>query len=546
MNDNDAYHNNYVLNHQSDIFNQKDLSRREVPYSQKAHISNISNQTTSNFITWDDSNDRANLTIPNNTSRKKFIISRPTMKLKHKKLEEKLYSVDDVPNNTNGNQKNKETLFMGNYDGDEYKIKKEKNKEYNPNIYFKTKKPAQIKIEQFYGNLRRRNKPAIQRTKTEEKQYNTISNNPREMKYINIYGRNGIENANKKLESLSFNNSTNNVYNPEFDPKQNRVNMLLSNIFNDNKIEKRNREHSQKKNNDYNKLNNNANNNDNQVIKVKIKNKKINKKAKFDKNAEKLPGNLDWRDIRINLLFSAERDKEVSKKDARTRKFNEIYGSEPSKPKEKVEDNFNYNNRDLIEQATKSLYNDLNEAKIKKISENISQMQGNEFVNNSSIYKDKNNKNDEIKTFEVNNSQINEKEIEKAFADKGIHIYEIKEKDTSVTGNIKDNKIVFKIRENKNDKDFNKKIKDIKRDFKNNKKVDIKTSLPIKKKNVDLLPSSLKWNTTNGHLYTKNRNVEKTLQEKTHSKPLENKNNEDQKVTKIFVNLRYKNRMNLP
>ena len=165
-------------------------------------------------------------------------------------------------------------------------------------------------------------------------------------------------------------------------------------------------------------------------------------------------------------------------------------------------------------------------------------MQGNEFVNNSSIYKDKNNKNDEIKTFEVNNSQINEKEIEKAFADKGIHIYEIKEKDTSVTGNIKDNKIVFKIRENKNDKDFNKKIKDIKRDFKNNKKVDIKTSLQQSKKNGDLIPNSLKWDNANSSLLTKNKNLDKTLQEKTHSKPVDNNG---EKMTRIFVNLKYKN-----
>ena len=538
----DEYHNNYTLNHQSDIFNQKDLSRREVPYSQKAHNPNISNRASCNFMNWDDSNNSANLTIPNNSSRKKFIISRQPMKLKHKKFEEKLYSVDDLPNNTNANQKNKETLFMGNYEGDEYKIKKEKNKEYNPNLYFKTKKPSQIKIEQFYGNLRKRNKPAIQRTKTEDKQYNTISNNPREMKYFNIYGRNNIENANKKLESLSFNNSSNNIYNPKFDPKQNRVNMLLSNIFNDNKIEKRNREHSYKNNNNFNIVNNN----NNQIIKVKIKSKKISKKAKFDKNSEKLPGNLDWRDIKTNLLFNQERDNDVIKKDARQRKFNEIYGTEPSKPKEKLDNNFNFNNRNLIEQATKNLYNNLNQDKIKKISENISQIQGNEFVNNSSIYKDKNNINNEIKTFEINNISINEKEIEKAFADKGIHVYEIKEKDISVTGNIKDNKIVFKIRENKNDKYFDEKIKDIKKSFKNNKKVDIKTSLPQKKKNVDLLPSSLKWNTANSHLYTKNRNVDKTLQEKTHSKPLENKNNNEHKLTKIFVNLKYKNRMNLP
>ena len=208
-----------------------------------------------------------------------------------------------------------------------------------------------------------------------------------------------------------------------------------------------------------------------------------------------MPGNLDWRDIKINLLFSAERDKEVSKKDARQRKFNEIYGIEPSKPKEKVENNFNYNNRNLIEQATKNLYTDLNLAKIKKISENISQIQGNEFINNSSIYKDNINKNGEIKTFEINNSKINEKEIEKAFADKGIHIYEIKEKDTSIMGNMKYNKIVFKIIKNKNGKDFDKKIKGLKKEFKNNKNIDIKTykkSLAPKKKNADLFPSSLK------------------------------------------------------
>ena len=129
MSEKDAYHNNYTLSPQSDIFNQKELNGREIPYSQKANISNNSNKITSNFITWDDSNDRANLKIPNNSSIKKFINSRQVTKLKHKKLEEKLYIVDDVPNNTNYNKKNKETLFMGNYDGDEYKIKKEKYKE---------------------------------------------------------------------------------------------------------------------------------------------------------------------------------------------------------------------------------------------------------------------------------------------------------------------------------------------------------------------------------------------------------------------------------
>ncbi len=100
---------------------------------------------------------------------------------------------------------------------------------------------------------------------------------------------------------------------------------------------------------------------------------------------------------------------------------------------------------------------------------------------------------------------------------------------------MKDNKIVFKVRENKNDKDFDKKIKELQNDFKKNKKADIKTPVQPKKKNVDLIPSSL---------YTKHKNVDKTLQEKTHSKPIDNKNNNEQKVTKIFVNLKYKNKTN--
>ena len=308
--------------------------------------------------------------------------------------------------------------------------------------------------------------------------------------------------------------------------------MLKSNIFHDSKIEKMNTESNFRKNKDQIK-----------VITKDKKEKNFGKKSKIDKNAEKLPSNLDWRNDKINLLFNSERDKEVIKKNARQRKFNEIYGAEPSKPKEKVEDNFKDNNRKLIEQATKNMYSDLNQAKIKKISENISQIQGNQFVDDSSKYKQKNN-NNEAKTYEINSDKINEKEIEKAFADKGLHIYDIKDGPTSIMGNMKSNKIVFKVRENKNDKDFDKKIKELQNDFKENKKADIKTPVQPKKKNVDLIPSSLKWNNDKSSFYTKHKNVDKTLQEKTHSKPIDNKNNNEQKVTKIFVNLKYKNKTN--
>ena len=64
-----------------------------------------------------------------------------------------------------------------------------------------------------------------------------------------------------------------------------------------------------------------------------------------------------------------------------------------------------------------------------------------------------------------------------------------------------------------------------------------------KKKKAELLPSSLKWNNVNSELYTKNKNIDKTLQEKTHSKPISNNN--EQKMTKIFVNVKYKNKFTI-
>jgi hypothetical protein len=251
-----------------------------------------------------------------------------------------------------------------------------------------------------------------------------------------------------------------------------------------------------------------------------------------------LPDNLDWRDTKTTLMFNSEKNEDIMKKDARQRKFKEIYGTDPVLPKERVENEFHVNDRKLIEKATKNMYSNLNQDKVRRISENISQIQGNQFVDNSSKYKEKENINENIREYELNCNNVNEKEIEKAFADKGLHIYDIKEKDISVIGKKKDNKISFKIRENRNDKEFDNKIKDIQKEFKNKKKVDIKTSVKHQqKKSVDLLPNSLKWNNVNSSLYTKYKNVDKTLQEKTHSKPVNN----GEKMTKIFVNLKYKN-----
>ena len=513
MTDQDAYSKNFAFNYQSDIFNQKAPSKPEYNYSHKGFQPTNSNQTSYNFLSWDQP--KSNVPVKNSKIKRDHDQPKQTT---HNKFEEKLYS-NEPKKNIENNRGQKETLFLGNYEGEEYKVKRQKGNDYNPNLYYKTKKPEQVKIEQIYGNQKPKGKPSIQRNKVDNK----IDNN----KIIN-----NNERIDKKLESLNVERSTNNEYNPKFDPKQNRVNMLKSNIFNSENIEKINNEDKIPKKEEK------------KVPKKIINDKKDNfgKKSKFNKNEEKIPLNLDWRDTKTNLLFNSEMNKDIMKKDARQRKFKEIYGSDPVIPKQKAENNFKINDRNLIEKATKEKNPDLNEAKIKKISENISQIQGDQFINKSSKFKIKNN-NDDIKSFEINSDNINQRELEKAFADKGIKIYDVKENTDSILGNNKNNKITFKVRNNDYDKDFNKKITSIKNEFKNKKNAEIKIFSQEDKKRLDLIPSSVKWDNANIGSIINNKNIDKTLQEKTHSKPLENTNNE--KMTNIFVNLKYKNEQSI-
>ena len=84
----------------------------------------------------------------------------------------------------------------------------------------------------------------------------------------------------------------------------------------------------------------------------------------------------------------------------------------------------------------------------------------------------------------------------------------------------KNNRLTFKIRDNEYDKDFNSKIKNIQKEFFKDKKAEIKVLSQQEKNKGDLIPNSVQWNSSNINSITKNKNVDKTLQEKTHSKPL--------------------------
>jgi hypothetical protein len=191
---------------------------------------------------------------------------------------------------------------------------------------------------------------------------------------------------------------------------------------------------------------------------------------------------------------------------------------------------------------------------MERISDNISQFQGDKFVKENNINKSnknfknmskKKNNNNEGITFEIktkkNKMNIPNLEIEKKFAEKGIHIYDIRENMDSVFHNKKNNKIYFKVRENNKDENFEGKINKIKEELYNEKGLIMNEKVNKKRENTDLMPETLKWDNPFVDKLTKYTKVDKSIQGRTHSKPPLNRKNED-KVTKIFVNLKYKNR----
>ena len=392
----------------------------------------------------------------------------------------------------------KETMCLGDYNGDEYKIKKNKSMLYDPSPYYQRKNPLNQKMDLIYGgcdDLIGSYKPALNRNRrlvrsvssiglarrnfeTKNDHDPKISCNAKEMKYFNLYGNKGIENSNKKLKPITTSSSTNNGYIQGEEPFNNKVNFLKSNIFNDKDVERIN-------NNEYNIDENNKQNDSkikvnklkqrtkssymiskhiNNNINENINNENHGKRFKYNHNDEKLPNKLKWNDPKLYLLLPQNKNSDVLKMNARQRKFYNIYGTEPALPKEKLCEEFKSNDRPEIEEAAKNNYNNMNYSHMKRISDNISQMQGDKFVaensNNKSnknfknINKKKNNINEGI-SFEIktkkNKKNISNHEIEKKFAEKGIHIYDIRENMDSVFHNKKNNKIYFKVRENNKD-----------------------------------------------------------------------------------------------
>ena len=612
---------NYIKYQQSDIFSQKGLNKPEIKYNHKKLIPKKTFESSYNFLEWRDMSPHFDQSIkvklnPNNISQ---ILSSKTnqylnydlnkinkKKIYRKNFIQRLFEIEPekVMNQSNSLNKNlnkryqKETLFIGDYDGDEYKIKRTKSVIKEPPINFGEQNPLNKKMEIIYGgneNIIGDYKPLINLKKnmirsksclgflkkefeTNNDHDNNIINDPKKMKYFNIYGNNGIENANKKLKSLNVSHSMNNIYTPKNSCKQNRINFLKSNIFNNeeenekdknkinnnhtikvnrhlqkNKKYKRansaskliNKYYTNKNNNEIKDNNDSIINNKNKSIITEIKNNA--RKFLYKNNGEdNLPVKLDWRDEKSHLLFPQNKNRDILKKNCRERKFKNLYDSEPILPKEKLGQEFKSDKRSEIEKMAKNYYKNKNYAKIRKLSDNISQFQieGSNKVLNDINYNTENIqgiKYEIIQKNYINNySKITTEELEKKFAKKGLHIYDIKENMNSLMNNKNMNKITFKLRENQKDEKAKEKIKEIKNEFINNK-ILMKIEEENKKQNNDLMPNNLKWTTPLCDLIIKNKKFVNTYDGAIHLKGKCHKKNEEEKITRIQVNLKYKN-----
>ena len=124
MSEQDARTKNFAFNYQSDIFNQKAPVKAEYNYSHKGFQPNSSNKTSSNFLSWEDHEQPSSNQKINPIKRNENI--EQTKPKVHQNFESKLYSTEPKQN-TDNNRGQKETLFLGDYKGEEYKINRKKN-----------------------------------------------------------------------------------------------------------------------------------------------------------------------------------------------------------------------------------------------------------------------------------------------------------------------------------------------------------------------------------------------------------------------------------
>ena len=515
------YEKNYKFNYNSDIFHINNINKPEIEFKKIKNV--ITNQTTYNFLDWNNKNktfEEGNINIPNNEN-----------------------NINKISRRINLTKHNKSSIFLGN-DDKSYIIKKDKCKNiYNPQKYFTNVSPYARKVFEIFGeeyNNNKENLPINKKTsfgyyenevyKLKKKNYdNNEIINPKRKKLDFFYKDNFNEESfsDRQFKKIKRNHSTE-IYDNLIDDKYNNNNNKNNITFKNKSLSEREIEIKEVKNS-------------NNIIgtkKDKIKRDYYGKKNMINYNDSAIPVKLDWRNQKINLYFRPKSNEKILKETAKERKLNEFYGENYKLIKNNSQKDFTKND---LENLIKYEYPNENESKIKKRLENISSFEMGKIIRVNSmknmIPKEMKSHNYEIKNGNLNNIDL--KNFEKNLLNAGIHIYDIRMDEQYTNGNQK-GKITFKIRENIEDKNFNETINKIKVNLKQKNNIDLNNYSPNKKVKPlsNQIPTTIRWNDTQIHNYTKNRKVETTIQGRIHNKRRANSNN---KITDIIINHKYKN-----
>lgn len=449
-----SYKQNTQFGQSSDIFNLKELNKPEVPAIPKRTREN--NKSSYDIIAW--TNPVASTSQP--AQRKKPIESNT--------IKSTVFSKDPLPPQKVRHCKGAETTFvLGTDDNSIYSVKKDKSTTYDPNKYFKESTAYERKVQQFYGDEAKANvdkKSSIGTIEKEEKTFDKPQNNcvtAKDRKFQTFYNNNKLGNTSYvKPDPFLNQNSTNTKYDGTQKGVYNHVEYLKSNIFNDPEKENVNNKVFAKPP---------PKEEEKYEIPQNIKKRNMCK----DEN-DVCFAKLDWKDDRTDKYFKKLPDKIVDQKNAKQRKINDLYG-------ENVQPNLNTKTEENDQQFRKDLeyivhneYPKENEAQIKKRIQNLSAMQGKEFVDQTSKFtkiEDRKCQNFEIKNF-TNINEVNVPEIEKLMKSKGMHVYGVNTEEFYMNQNQK-GRIVFSLRENNDDKNFDQKFNEIKDMLKKEKGLDI-------------------------------------------------------------------------